>query len=157
MKRNIIKKLATLLIAAVIASTIATPVLAAAPYKDMTVRYIGIDGYKAAKYLKKHKVYKGVVKGKYLHPFKKVKRGEFLKMLSNYVGKENVPITKTDKKKINKTATAVWAMKKIYAVSEKMGKGTDDWYPANFTLTRYFASRYIYGGLACYFKIKPRK
>ena len=71
------------------------------PYKDVTKKSVGKRAYKAIKYNKEHQAYKDVVTGKYFHPRWKIRRGEFIIILTNCYGSENVPVTENDKQKWN--------------------------------------------------------
>lgn len=115
------------------------------PYKDVTVKKVGKDGYNSICFVKKHWGYIDLVNtNAKFKPNKKITRREFCVILGNFYGDNNVPVNmREDVRKGNKVATEKWACKKMTQVAKKLGVDLD-WSPnSNGKLTRVWASQYI--------------
>ena len=157
--KKVFKKIATISLMAIVVLMMAAPTFAAAsPYSDISKRGIGEYAYKSIRYIKNHKGFKGVIKGKNYYPRKFTTRKEFLKVLVNLYGKKYVPITATDKKKYNKRINPKWIRKKLNAVAKKLGGPTREVSDLlNVPVTRDGMAVYIYEFCHLNKKFKPRK
>ena len=117
------KKIAVFLTMIVVSLLIAVPVVAK-PYNDLWLGgNISNSQYKNLKYLKKHHAFDGVIKkGGNFRPGKTFTGKQIHKIFVNLFGKKNVPKIKADKKRWNRPYRSKDLVKKIEAVSKKMGK-----------------------------------
>lgn len=128
------------------------------PYKDLVAPKAFWLTVRDTAYLKAHKAFKGVIKGKYFYPRKKYKRKEFIKVLQNLYGKKKVPITKSDKQKWNKKISHYWAMEKLAAVAKNLGVEVRVRKPyMNSTLERGSGSTILTQFCSLHKKLRPRK
>ena len=138
-----IRKIVTFIVVAVIASLMTTTAFAASnPYTDVSKASVGKKAFQAISYLKQHHVYDDLFVGKKFKPYKKITRGEFIVMLVNAYGIENVPISEKDLKKWNKQIRAEYACDKLVRVAKKLGMSIT-WVGDNTILTRASASQYL--------------
>ena len=125
----------------VISLMMATTAFAAVKYTDVTKESVGKKAYQAITYLSQHHVYDDLFTGKKFKPYKKITRGEFIIMLVNSYGIENVPISEKDLKKWNKKIRAEYACDKFVRVAKRLGMSIK-WEGDNTVLTRALASQY---------------
>ena len=118
-----LKKIAALLTITVMVFAITVPTYAASPYKDLRVgRNISKSQHKHLKYLAKHHAFDGVIKkGGTFRPGDYFTGKEIHKIFVNLVGKKNVPKINADKKRWRKPYRSKDLVKKIEAVSARMG------------------------------------
>ena len=159
MKKGILKKIVTFIVLTVTVFAVTVPTFAATkwPYNDVGPAS-GAYSFKAIKYLKAHKAFKGIVKGKNYKPDKFTNRHEFLKALVNLYGKKNVPISATDKKKFKKKITPNWVFKKLNQVAKKLGGPTRQVGDLMvIPVTREWMAVYIYDFCRLDKKFRPKK
>ena len=142
MKRKV--RIIAIIMAMVMVLAVPMNVFAASkPYKDVSVSSVGKEGYNAICYVKRHGGYADVVKGNKFHPNKKMKRWEFLTMLSNFYGDDAVPVSMSDIRHANKAITEKYACKKMVAVAKKAFGMTITWKGGSKKLSRTLASQYL--------------
>ncbi len=133
------KRIFVTVVVAIIAIVMAVPTLAASgnPFKDVTKKSVGKEGVKAISFIQCHHGYDGIVgtgaefirlkNGLYkkvsrkFKPYKKVTRMEFLTILENLYGKENVPVTMTDIRKANKVVTGAYVQDRLCRLAKQLG------------------------------------
>ncbi|MBO4813094.1 hypothetical protein J5491_03010 [Candidatus Saccharibacteria bacterium] len=123
------KKFVVLMLVAALLLGVSVPVFAAAkqPYKDVICNgTVNSVDYKAIIFLKKYGAYKGIVKGEFFYPDKPITGRIYFKIARRLFGKKNVPMTKADKKKLNKKVSNLWVAKKNNAIIKKLGGVSND-------------------------------
>ena len=155
MKKRFIK----VLVIAIVVALLPLNVFAASsrPYKDVTKKSVGKDAYTAIKYVKGHKGYVGLIKGKKFNPSKAITRREYVIMLRNFYGTNRVPVDIGDVIGANVKATPKWATAKMVGVAKKYGMDITWNNNSSKKMSRALASQYLYVFATFDSAFKPRK
>ena len=143
MKKSVLR----LTVIAIVLSLLLVPISVSAasnPYKDVTKKSVGTANLNAISYVKAHKGYSGIIKGKKFSPNKKITKREFIAVLANLYGKKNIPVNIGDVLGANQKVTPKWACNKLSATASRLGEMKVTWSKLpKGTLSRADAARYI--------------
>lgn len=130
------------------------------PYGDVTVKKVGKTAWESIGFVKAKGGYNGIVgDGKYkkvkingktyykkvktkFQPWKKVTRGEFLKVLGNLYGADKVPVTYNDLAKARSVVTGKYACQKMVEIAKRIGISIT-WSGKAIKLNRASVANYI--------------
>lgn len=91
------------------------------PYADVSTKVVDKGSVTAIAYVKAHKGFNGVIKGKRFYPLKTFTRAQFIKILTNFYGSSKVPVTASDVQHAKSAVTAKYATAKFVAVAKRIG------------------------------------
>ena len=125
------------------------------PYKDVTLRTVDKQSYKAIVYVKGYGGWRGLIKKGKFYPNRYITRREYLTVLHNLYG-NRVTATIVDIVYANSKITSDFACKRLAAMSKGLGY-TITWDGYQTKMKRKDVARYIYAFANFNKKLAPRK
>lgn len=160
MKKKIIVVLTVIMMAMTLMP--ATASATAKPYKDVSVKSVGQEGFDAVCFGKIHWFLIDIAQGKKFHPYKKITRRQFCLMLGNAVGDEYVPVNMTEDIRFGNTvATEVYICNKMVGTAKNIDPEyfeNFEWNPgSDHKVTRVLAAMYLMVFTTYDEKLAPRQ